>query len=106
MSQRHRTAEVPLPPKPELRAQAHRERHRIREELASAANLVSAGLDPDDVDEPGAEWKPTHHHDPEVAKAKATRGKRNLRHWKLKTWKRRTLARQARAKAIKLAGEV
>ena len=70
MSQRHRTTEVTLPPKPELRAQAHRERHRIREELSNVASQVSAGLDPDDLHEPGAAWKPAHHHDPDVAKDK------------------------------------
>ena len=53
MSQRHRTTEVTLPPKPELRAQAHRERHRIHEELSNVASQVSAGLDPDDLHEPG-----------------------------------------------------
>ena len=68
MSQRHRTAEVPLPPKVELRAHAHSERHRIHSELSSVANQVSAGLDPDDVHEPGAAWKPAHHHDPDVAR--------------------------------------
>ena len=34
MSQRHRTAEVPLPPKQELRAHAHGERHRIHRRAA------------------------------------------------------------------------
>ena len=63
MSQRHRTAEVPLPPKQELRAHAHSERHRIHVELSNVANQVSAGLDPADVHEPGAAWKPVHHHD-------------------------------------------
>ncbi len=71
MSQRHRTAEVPLPPKEELRAQAHSERHRIHVELQDVANQVSAGLDPADVHEPGAAWKPVHHQDPEVAKEQA-----------------------------------
>ena len=70
MSQRHRTAEVPLPPKQELRAHAHGERHRIHSELQSVANDVCAGLDPSDVHEPGAAWKPMHHHDAEIAKSK------------------------------------
>ena len=70
MSQRHRTAEVPLPPKQELRAHAHGERHRIHVELNQVASKVSAGEDPSDVDEPGTAWKPMHHHDPEVAKTK------------------------------------
>ena len=38
MSQRHRTAEVPLPPKQELRAHAHGERHRIHVELSQVAS--------------------------------------------------------------------
>ena len=68
MSQRHRTAEVPLPPKQELRAHAHGERHRIHVELDQVANQVSAGLEADDLHEPGAAWKPVHHHDAEVAR--------------------------------------
>ena len=70
MGQRHRTADVPLPGKEELRAQAHGERHRIHVELQDVAQQVSAGLDPADVHEPGAAWKPVHHKDPEVAKEK------------------------------------
>ena len=69
MSQRHRTAEVPLPPKQELRAHAHGERHRIHVELSQVAHQVSSGLEPEDLHEPGAAWKPVHHHDAEVAKA-------------------------------------
>jgi hypothetical protein len=104
MSQRHRTAEVPLPPKQELRAHAHSERHRIHVELSNVANQVSAGLDPADLHEPGAAWKPVHHHDAEVARDKvAKRGRK--RHWKLKMWKRRTKMRQAKAEATRLAGE-
>ena len=104
MSQRHRTAEVPLPPKQELRARAHSERQRIHVELSNVVDQVSAGLDPADVHEPGAAWKPTHHRDPDVAKDKAA--KRGLkRHWKLKMWKRRSKMRQAKAEAARLAGE-
>ena len=105
MSQRHRAAEVTLPPKPELRAQAHRERHRIREELSSVANQVSAGLDPEDLHEPGAAWKPAHHHDPDVAKGKAAQRRRGMRHWKMKMWKRRSARRQAKAEAFRVVGE-
>jgi len=105
MSQRHRTAEVTLPPTTELRSQAHRERHRIREELSSVAHQVSAGLDPDDVHEPGAAWKPAHHHDPDKAKEKLTSNPRRLRHWKTKMWKRRSVRRQAKAEAFRLAGQ-
>ena len=105
MSQRHRTAEVPLPPKQELRAHAHGERHRIHVELSNVANQVSGGLDPDDVHEPGAAWKPVHHHDAEVAKTKLAKHSRGRRHWKTKMWKRRSKMRQARAEAFRLAGE-
>jgi hypothetical protein len=105
MSQRHRTAEVPLPPKLELRAHAHGERHRIHVELSQVAHQVSSGLEPDDVHEPGAAWKPLHHHDAEVAKAQVAKQKRGRRHWKTKMWKRRTKLRQAKAEAFRLAGE-
>ncbi len=105
MSQRHRTAEVPLPPKQELRAHAHGERHRIQVELNQVASKVSAGEDPSDVDEPGTAWKPMHHHDPEVAKTKVATRKRTSRHWKTKMWKRRSKVRQERAEAFRLAGE-
>jgi N-acyl-D-aspartate/D-glutamate deacylase len=105
MSQRHRTTDVPLPPKQEVRAHAHGERHRIHVELNQVANEVSAGLDPDDVHEPGAAWKPVHHHDSEVAKSKLAKQKRTRRHWKTKMWKRRTKMRQERAEAFRLAGD-
>jgi hypothetical protein len=105
MSQRHRTAEVPLPPKQELRAHAHSERHRIHVELDQLANQVSAGLEADDLHEPGAAWKPIHHHDAEVARTKVAKQKRGSRHWKTKMWKRRTKLRQAKAEAFRLAGE-
>lgn len=105
MSQRHRTAEVPLPPKQELRAQAHSERHRIHVELQHVANDVSGGLDPDDVHEPGAAWKPVHHRDSEVAKSKLAKRKRSKRHWKTKMWKRRTQMRRDRAEQLRLARE-
>jgi hypothetical protein len=105
MSQRHRTAEVPLPPKLELRAHAHSERHRIHVELSQVAHQVSSGLEPDAVHEPGAAWKPLHHHDAEVAKVLVAKQKRGHRHWKTKMWKRRTKLRQAKAEAFRLAGE-
>ena len=106
MSQRHRTSEVPLPPKQEVRAHAHGERHRINVELNQVANQVSAGLDPEDLHEPGAAWKPIHHHDAEVAKTKIAKQKlRSRRHWKTKMWKRRSKVRQERAEATRLAGE-
>lgn len=105
MSQRHRATEVPLPPKQEVRAHAHGERHRIHVELNQVANQVSSGLDPDDVHEPGAAWKPVHHRDSEVAKSKVAKQGRSRRHWKTKMWKRRTKMRQAKAEAFRLAGE-
>ncbi len=105
MSQRHRTAEVPLPPKQELRAQAHSERHRIHVELQSVAQDVSGGVDPEDIHEPGAAWKPMHHHDAEVAKSKLAKRNRSKRHWKKKMWKRRTEMRRQKARAIELARE-
>jgi hypothetical protein len=105
MSQRHRTVEVPLPPRQELRAHAHSERHRIHVELQEVANTVSSGYDPDDVHEPGAAWKPMHHHDAEVAKTKLAKRSRGKRHWKTKMWKRRTRLRQERAAAIRMARE-
>jgi hypothetical protein len=105
MSQRHRTAEVPLPPKQELRAHAHSERHRIHVELNQVAQEVSAGLEPEDLHEPGTAWKPLHHHDSEVAKNKVAKQKRSRRHWKTKMWKRRSKMRQDKAEAFRLAGE-
>ncbi len=106
MSQRHRTNEVQLPPKQELRAHAHSERHRIHVELNQVAQEVSAGLDPEDLHEPGAAWKPIHHHDSEVAKQKLEKQKRrSRRHWKTKMWKRRTEMRRQKAEAFRLAGE-
>ena len=105
MSQRHRPAEGTLPPKEQLRAQAHGERHRIHAELQDVANQVSAGLDPVDVHEPGARWKPVHRRDADVARELDAKRKRPLRHWKMKMWKRRSARRQARAEAFRLAGE-
>ncbi|MEM9515460.1 MAG: hypothetical protein AAGA42_11450 [Actinomycetota bacterium] len=105
MSQRHRTDEVPLQPKQEVRAHAHSERHRIHVELQNVAQDVSAGIDPEDVHEPGSAWKPEAHHDSEKAKQKLAKRSRSKRHWKTKMWKRRTLARQAKAREIERARE-
>jgi hypothetical protein len=100
MSKRHRGEEaVPLP-KAELRAHAHNERHRVKGRLNEMADLVSHGVEPDDVVEPGAAWKPTHHHDAERA-VKKLNGTRNKRHWKVKEWKRRTALRQQKAAAYR-----
>ena len=65
MSQRHRSHDVVQPPKVELRAHAHNERHRINSELQSVAAQVSAGYEPDEVHEPGRAWVPGHQHDAE-----------------------------------------
>jgi hypothetical protein len=103
MSQRHRSHETAPPPKMDSRAHAHNERHRINSELHSVATQVSAGFEPEDVHEPGRAWVPQHHHDAD--KARAASSKALPRHWKLKMWKRRTAQRQAKAQAIRLAGE-
>lgn len=103
MSQRHRSIDSAFPPKMDLRAHAHNERHRINSELQAVAARVSAGLEPDDVEEPGMGWKPLHHHDAEVAKARS--GRRRARHWKLKMWKRRTALRRAKAQLSTLAAQ-
>ena len=66
MSKRHKHRQVVLPPTIETRAHAHSERHRVNSELHLVANLVSHGVEPDDVIEPGPAWKPLHHHDAEI----------------------------------------
>lgn len=103
MSQRHRSQDVAPPPKMDLRAHAHNERHRINSELSAVAGQVRAGSAPDEVHEPGPAWVPTHHHDAERAKARAS--KQPKRHWKTKMWKRRTNVRRARAEAYRSAAD-
>jgi hypothetical protein len=100
MSQRHRSLEAAPPPKMDLRAHAHNERHRISSELHAVASQVSAGFEPDDCHEPGRAWVPLHHHDAERAKSHA--GKSPIKHWKMKMWKRRTTMRRAKAQAMRL----
>ena len=98
MSKRHRSEEeLPLP-RAELRAHAHNERHRVKGELHDLAAQVRNGLEPDDAVEPGANWKPAHHHDAERALKKLD-GSRRLRHWKVKEWKRRTTVRRNKVAA-------
>jgi hypothetical protein len=100
MSKRHRSEDgVPLP-RAELRAHAHNERHRVKGELHELATQVRNGMEPDDAVEPGAAWKPAHHHDAERAVKKIT-GSRKLRHWKMKEWKRRTVVRQQKIAAYR-----
>jgi hypothetical protein len=101
MSQRHRIHEAVPPPKVELRAHAHNERHRIHSELASVARQVSAGEEPDDVHEPGRAWVPQHHHDADRVRS----ARKPTKHWKLKMWKRRSNMRKARAQALRLSGQ-
>ncbi len=103
MSQRHHMQEAAPPPKMDLRAHAHNERHRIHSELNTVASLVSAGSEPDDLHEPGRAWVPSHHHDPERGKASAT--KRTPRHWKMKMWKRRTTVRRAKAATTQMVAK-
>ncbi len=104
MSQRHHMQEAaPPPPKMDLRAHAHNERHRINSELQSVANQVSAGSEPEDLHEPGRAWVPSHRHD--AAKGKASAGKQDPRHWKMKMWKRRTSVRKAKAVVTRAVAE-
>jgi hypothetical protein len=103
MSQRHRSQEAAPPPKMDLRAHAHNERHRINSELHAVAAQVSAGYEPDEVHEPGRAWVPSHHHDAEKGKKAAT--KTVPRHWKMKMWKRRTSVRKAKAETTRLLAE-
>lgn len=105
MSKRNRTAEVPLPPKEELRAHAHGERHRIHVELHHVANQVSSGLEAQDLHEPGAAWKPSHHHDSQVAKSKVAERNQVTRHWKMKMWKRRSALRHDKAEAFRASAQ-
>ena len=100
MSQRHRSQDVAPPPKMDLRAHAHNERHRIHSALTSVAAQVSSGYEPDEVHEPGRAWVPAHHHDAERAKAQATPAR--ARHWKMKMWKRRSQRRLAKMEAFRL----
>ena len=102
MSQRHRSPEAaPPPPKADLRAHAHNERHRIHSELQSVATQVSGGSLPEDVHEPGRAWVPNPH-DGERARPPQPKAQR---HWKLKMWKRRTTKRRERAQAVRLLAD-
>ena len=105
MSQRHREGDRILPPKQERRAAAHSERHRIHVELQAVAQDACAGVEPEDLHEPGMAYKPLHHHDAEVAKSKLAKRNRSKRHWKTKMWKRRTNLRQQRNQTLHLTRE-
>ncbi len=99
MSKRHRSQETAPPPRVELRAHAHNERHRMHSELHTVAGLVSNGVEPDDVDEPGQAWRVEAHHNKERALRK--KGRAATRHWKTKAWKRRNVMRKQRAEAFR-----
>jgi hypothetical protein len=101
MSQRHRSQDVAPPPKMDLRAHAHNERHRINSELHALATQVSAGYEPDEIHEPGPAWVPEHHRSADKVKSPD----RYQRHWKMKMWKRRSTVRRAKAQAFRLAGQ-
>ncbi|CAB4868170.1 unannotated protein [freshwater metagenome] len=103
MSQRHHTQEAAPPPKMDLRAHAHNERHRINSELQAVASQVSNGSEPEDVHEPGRAWVPEHRRD--AAKGKASAMKSVPRHWKMKEWKRRTTVRKAKAVVTRMVAE-
>lgn len=103
MSQRHINLEAAPPPKMDLRAHAHNERHRINSELSAVASQVSCGLEADDLHEPGRAWVPLHHHDAE--KGRASAAKNIPRHWKMKMWKRRTTVRKAKAAVTRMVAE-
>ena len=105
MSQRHRTADAPVPPKKEVSAHKHSERQRIQPELKTLANQVSAGIDPEDVHEPGAAWKPSHHHDAEVAKTQASQAQPRPEALEDEDVEASHAMRQARAEAFRMAGE-
>ena len=97
MSKRHRSKDVAPMPRAELRAHAHNERHRVNSELHLVVEAVQHGVEPLDVIEPGPAWKPMHHHDSAVGRAKSMRTP--LKHWKTKDWKRRKAVRRQRAAA-------
>jgi hypothetical protein len=99
MGKRHRSEDLVPAPKADARAHARGERHRVHTELHGVAGLVSNGLEPDDVMEPGPAWRPESHHEPE--RALRRRGRARLRHWKVKAWKRRTTIRRARAVQVR-----
>jgi hypothetical protein len=97
MSQRHRNQDLAPPPRAELRAHAHNERHRVKSELHLVEEAMRHGLEPLDVEEPGPAWKPVHHRDSQKAVEKSRR--QPMKHWKTKDWKRRKAIRKSRAAA-------
>ena len=100
MSNRHRTSDVVLPHPEERRVQARSERHRVTHALADVTGQIQGGVEPDDVIEPGVNFRSERHHDAERAKPST----RRRRHWKLKMWKRRTAARRMKAAMERATG--
>ncbi len=98
MSKRHHSQETVPPPRVELRAHAHNERHRIHAALDAVAELVSQGVLAEDIHEPGKSWRVEAHHDKERAIRKSSGP---LKHWKTKDWKRRSVVRKQRAIALR-----
>jgi hypothetical protein len=98
VSNRNRNQDRAPAPREELRAHAHNERHRVHSELHLAEEALRHGVEALDVEEPGPEWKPAHHHDPLVGIEKSR--KHVLKHWKTKEWKRRKTVRRERAIAL------
>lgn len=96
MSARHRNNDVAPPPRADLRAHAHNERHRIKSQLHLVVEAVDHGTEPLDIEEPGVGWKPMHHRDAQRAVEKNRR--KPFKHWKTKDWKRRKANRQNRAR--------
>ena len=84
----HRTAE-PMT-RTEIRAHKHAEKSRVRSSLSSLRG--EAGVDVDDLPEPGRAWK-TPHKSFDLDK----RSKNMTKHWRTKEWKRRSNVRQLRA---------
>jgi hypothetical protein len=82
------------------RAHARNERHRINTQLHAVEGWLEV-VEPDEIEEPGVGYKPTHHHDAEKAKKDLAMSRRRRRHWKVKEWKRRTTLRRRRAIAEK-----
>ena len=95
MSQRHRRAEAIPPVVQEVRAHAHSERHRVHSQLHAITEQIQHGVEPVDIDEPGPNWKPPHHHNAQIGLSE--HNGRGLKHWKTKAWKRRKALRKARA---------
>ena len=85
-------------PREEIKAHAHSERTRIRQELAVLAQQVSAGVEADLLHEPGVAWKQERRH--EYREETHEDRKRNRRHWKTRGWKRRSEKRRKRTEAL------